>query len=119
MLNYTGIELELLHEYHMYKLFEDGIRGGISQVCGNRYVDVSDKNFITNDKIQKDDPNQEWLYYFDANNLYGHSMSQKLPVNQFKWMNETEISNLDSQIKTGQITGEEDEGYVNRGHKIS
>ena len=35
MLNYTEVELELLHGYNMYKLFEDGIRGGISQVCGD------------------------------------------------------------------------------------
>ena len=63
----------LLHDYDMYKLFEDVIRGGISQVCGDRYVDVSDKNYISNNKIDMNDPNQEWLYYFDANNLYGHS----------------------------------------------
>jgi len=112
MLNYTGIELELLHDYDMYKLFEDGIRGGISQVCGDRYVDVSDKNFITNDKIEKDDPNQEWLYYFDANNLYGHSMSQKLPVSGFKWMSKDDVDTLMSKIKNNEINGEEDEGYM-------
>ena len=112
MLNHTQVKLELLHDYDMYKLFEDGIRGGISQVCGDRYVDVSNKNFITNNKINKDDPNQEWLYYFDANNLYGHSMSQKLPVSHFKWMEQQEIEELIIKLKNKQITGEEKEGYM-------
>ena len=29
-----------------------------------------------------------YLKYLDANNLYGSGMSQKLPVNGFKWVNE-------------------------------
>ena len=27
-----------------------------------------------------------YLVYLDANNLYGRGMSQKLPVNGFKWV---------------------------------
>ena len=36
------------------------------------------------------DKNFESLYlmYLDANNLYGWAMSQKLPVNGFKWVKE-------------------------------
>ena len=36
------------------------------------------------------DKNIESLYlmYLDANNLYGWAMSQKLPVNGFKWVKE-------------------------------
>ena len=112
MLNYTEVELELLHDYDMYKLFEDGIRGGISQVCGDRYVDVSDKNYISNPSLDKDDPNQEWLYYFDANNLYGHSMCQKLPTCNFKWMNQDDIIQLVTKVNNREITGDEVEGYM-------
>ena len=37
------------------------------------------------------DENKESLYlkYWDINNLYGWAMSQKLPVNGFKWVENT------------------------------
>ena len=36
-----------------------------------------DKNFASS-----------YLIYLDAKNLYGRTMSQKLPVNRFKWVND-------------------------------
>ena len=30
-----------------------------------------------------------YIQYLDANNLYGWAMSQKLPVNNFKWVKDT------------------------------
>ena len=30
-----------------------------------------------------------YIQYLDANNLYGWAMSQKLPVNNFKWAEDT------------------------------
>ena len=42
-----------------------------------------------NNKHMKDyDKNKESLYlkYWDVNNLYGRAMSQKLPVNNFEWI---------------------------------
>ena len=40
------------------------------------------------------DKNEETSYiqYLDANNLYGWAMSQKLPVNGFKWVENNEIN---------------------------
>ena len=37
------------------------------------------------------DKNEEasYIQYLDANNLYGWAMSQKLPVNNFKWVEDT------------------------------
>ena len=37
------------------------------------------------------DKNEESFYiqYLDANNSYGWAMSQKLPVNNFKWVKDT------------------------------
>jgi len=96
----------------MLQMIEHGIRGGISRVTGDRYVDVESQNYITNPNIDKDDPAQQWLLYIDSNNLYGYSMVQKLPYSDFKWLTEEEISNLDSLIRSNKITGEEDVGYV-------
>ena len=30
-----------------------------------------------------------YIQYLDTNNLYGWAMSQKLPVNDFKWVEDT------------------------------
>ena len=50
-----------------------------------------------------------YLIYLDANNLYGWGMSQKLPVNGFKWVkklskfNEDFIKNYDENSNKGYI----------------
>ena len=39
------------------------------------------------------DKNEEssYLEYLDANNLYRYAMSQKLPIRNFKWINDLSI----------------------------
>ena len=69
-LKYTGINLQTLQDKDMIFLLEYNIRGGISSVMGDRYVQ-SDEN--------------KKILYVDANNLYGHSMSQPLPFDELKF----------------------------------
>ena len=45
------------------------------------------KNFDKNFELS-------YIEYLDANNLYGWPMSQKLPVNDFKWVNKKNYQNL-------------------------
>ena len=57
------------------------------------------------------DKNKEssYIQYLDANNLYGCAMSQKLPVNGFKWIkNVTEID--EKFIKNYDV--DSDKGYI-------
>ena len=66
-----------------------------------------------------------YLQCLDANNLYGWAMSQKLPVNDFKWIetndlstfNENFIKNYDENSDTGYIL-EVDVEYPENLHKL-
>ena len=80
----NNIKLELLTGYNMLLMVEEGIRGGI---CHSIHRHTKSKN-----KYMKNyDKNEEssYIQYLDTNNLYGWAMSQKLPVNGFKWIEDT------------------------------
>ena len=63
----------------MLMMVEKGIRGGICHEI-HRYAKANNKYIKNHDKNIE----SSYLMYFDANNLYGWAMSQKLPVNGFK-----------------------------------
>ncbi|CAH3173579.1 unnamed protein product, partial [Porites lobata] len=66
----TGQQLQLLHDYDMLMMFEQGIRGGITHIS-KRYAEA-------NNKYMKDfNPDNEstFIQYLDANNLYGWAMT--------------------------------------------
>ena len=77
----TNIKLELLTDYDMLWMVEEGIRGGI---CHSIHTYAK----ANNEYINNYDENEEssYIQYLDANNFYGWAMSQKLPVNNFKWI---------------------------------
>ena len=97
----TGIKLELLTDPDMLLMFEQGIRGGITQVV-RKYA-------LANNKYMRDkfDPRSEssYLQYLGANNLYSWAMSQPLPTGGFKWVdvNPNEISELATRTDKGYI----------------
>ena len=78
-LKYTGITLQTLQDKDMILLLENNIRGGMSSVMGNRYIE-SDEN--------------KKILYKDANNLYGHSMSQPLPYDEIKLDKSVELEDI-------------------------
>ena len=44
------------------------------------------------------DIESSYLEYLDANNLYGWAMSQKLPVDGFKWIKEDNLSKFNEKF---------------------
>ena len=79
-----NMKLELLTDYEMLLMVEEGIRDGICHSI-HRYAKANNKY------INNYDENEEssYIQYLDANNLYGRAMSEKLPVNNFKWVKDT------------------------------
>ena len=77
----TKEELELLTDIDMLLMVKKGTRGGICQAM-HRQAKVNNKYMKNYNK----DVISSYLMYLDANNLYGWAMSQKLPVNGFKWV---------------------------------
>ena len=75
----TNVELELLTDYDMLLMVEEGIRGGICHSI-HRYAKANNKYM----KNYNNNEESSYIQYLDANNLYGWAMSKKLPVNGFK-----------------------------------
>ena len=86
----TGVILELLPDIDMLLMVEKGMRGGMYHAihryakANNKYMKNYDKNIISS-----------YLMYLNATNLYGWAISQKLPVNGFKWIKKLSEFNED------------------------
>ena len=80
----TEAKLELLNDISILLRVEKGIREGICHTI-HQYAK-------TNNKCMKEyDKNKEssYLKYWDVNYSYGWGMSQKLPVNNSEWMEDS------------------------------
>ena len=77
----TNVELELITNYDMLLMIENGIRGGICHAI-QRYAKANNK-YMHDYKKNKE---SSYIQYLDANNLYGMAMSEKLPIKGFKWI---------------------------------
>ena len=114
----TNVELELLTDYNMLLMVEEGIRGGICHSI-HRYAKANNKYMKNYDESKA----SSYIQYLDANNLYGWAMSQKLPVNDFKCIEDTSkineefIKNYDENNDKGYIL-EVDVKYPKRLHKL-
>jgi hypothetical protein len=90
-LKMTDVELELLTDIEQHQMIEKGIRGGVSMMT-MRYAEAN--NPYIEESYDPAKPNV-YLGYFDMNNLYGGAMIEPLPINDFQWLSDEEISDLD------------------------
>ena len=74
----------------MFLIIKKGIRRGL---CHSIYwYSKGDNKYMKNYNKNK----ESWyLQYWDLNNLYGWTMSRKLPVNNFDWIEDTSQFNED------------------------
>ncbi|KAL4135021.1 hypothetical protein QTP88_006689 [Uroleucon formosanum] len=100
MLKYTSMKLELVSDYDMLMMFENGIRGGLVQ-ASMRYAKANNEKTSDYDDTKED----SWLVYQDCNNLYGWAMSQYMPYGGFKWVepNLEGLNDLDDNSPIGRI----------------
>ena len=100
----TNVKLELLTDYDMLLMVEEGIRGGLCHSI-HRYAKANNKYIKNYNKNEE----SSYIQYLDANNLYGWVMSQNLPANNFKWVKDTSringefIKNYNENSKKGYI----------------
>ena len=83
----TNAELELLTDYDMLLMIEEGITGGIYRSI-HRYAKANNKYM----KNYNNNEESSYIQHLDASNFYGWAMSKKLPVNGFKWIDNNEIN---------------------------
>ena len=100
----TNEQLELLTDYDLLLMVEEGIRSGICHSI-HRYAKANNKYMNNYDKNKE----SSYIQYLDANNLYGWAMSQKLPVNGFKWVKNT--SKIDEEFIKN-YDEDSDKGYI-------
>ena len=86
----TEKKLELITDYEMLMIVENGIRGEICQAT-HRYAKANNKYMNNYDKNIE----SSYIKFLDANNLYGWAMSQTLPVNGFIWVKKLSKFNED------------------------
>ena len=103
MLKMTDVKLELVTDIDMFQFIEKGTRGDISYIA-NRFGEANSKYMK---EYNKEKPSK-YIMYLDANNLYGHAMSQYLPTGGFQWLTEKQIN----KIMNKTILSDNKKGYI-------
>ena len=101
---YTGMKLQAIPSIDMYLLFEQGIRGGMT--------------FINKHHLEANFDQDTGLYHHifdcDKNNLYGQSMSIKLPKDGFRKMTPEEIKMFTTEWFVKSFDSLGNKGYLLR-----
>ena len=103
-LRMSRVDLELITDENIYNMVENSIRGGISMIS-TRNATANNPTLpkTYNSKLPRQD-----LIYLDANNLYGHAMSQYLPTGDFRILDDEEAEDLDLET----LDDKADDDYI-------
>ena len=115
MLKMTGIKLEKISDIDKYLFIEKGTRGGISYIA-KRYAKANNKYMSDYDSNKP----STFITYLDKNNLYGWSMSEYLPYEQFEWLknvDELDVMSINEKSEIGYFL-EVDLEYPKKLHKL-
>ena len=80
------MQIRYMHDPEMVAMVQNGIRGGFSFI-NTRYFDTNATSAQIGAPVS--------ALYADVNNLYGHAMQMKLPVDDFRWLDKHEIDKFD------------------------
>ena len=86
-------------------MIAEGIRGGICHAV-HRHAKANNKYTKNYDKSKE----SSYIQYLDANNLYGAAMSEKSPINEFKWVND--ISRINKKFVKSYNKKNSYKGYI-------
>ena len=89
-LRMSRVTLELINDRNVYDVVDAGICGGVSMIT-TRHAKANNPSLPSYDAGL---PKQDFIY-LDANNLYGHAMSQYLPTGGFRVLSDDEIEALE------------------------
>ena len=99
----SRVDLQLITNVDIYNMVDSAIRGGNSMIT-TRHATANNSSLPSyNSTLSRQD-----LIYLDANNLYGHAMSQYLPTGGFRFMSSEEVEALDLD----NLSDESDDGYI-------
>ena len=107
----SNVQVDYVKDMDLFYAFKLGIRGGITTV-NTRYARANHR-FLGPGLYDPNLPVQH-IQLWDANNLYGYAVSQKMPVGDFRWVTqdwkslqltevEERIKNLDADADTGYL----------------
>ena len=86
-------------------MIEEGIRDGMCHAV-HRYAKANNKYMKSYDENKE----SSYFQYLDPNSLYGAAMSEKLPINGFKWVND--ISGINEKFEKSYDKKNSDKGYI-------
>ena len=90
MLLMTQVSIELITDHDMYRFMFDNLRGGITTI--NQRRAKANNPYLTDYEEGKP---TSYILYLDINNLYAIGLQGNLPIKDFKWLTEEEITCLD------------------------